>query len=182
MSITLAQPAIWILLTMLAIAAVSDARTGLIPNAVVASGAIGGLLAKLLAVVLGHITLGAMLASTALGFALCSLVPLTLYACGALGGGDLKLFAAIGVCVGPLDGLGIQLWAHVIAVAWLPWHFLRHGGARRTFAGAVRVCTNLFKPKRLRAPIDRAGLTSLRLAPAIFAAAIWVCLLDGARP
>jgi prepilin peptidase CpaA len=165
------QPALFILLAMVGSAAVYDLRSGLIPNRVVASGAIAGVLVQLLAVAFGPALLVPSLSQMGLGFLLCSLVPFALWKAGALGGGDLKLFAAIGLCVGPGSGLDIQLWSHVLAILFLPLYFAREGNWRTALANTGRVFRNAFVR---RAPVS---LTSFRFAPAIFAAVVWVCLL-----
>jgi prepilin peptidase CpaA len=169
------QPAFWVLLATAGSAAVCDLRTGLIPNRIVAWGALAGVLVQLLAVVFGAASLSEVLLRMALGFLVCSLLPLALWFAGALGGGDLKLFAAIGLCVGPGFGLDIQLWAHVLAVSFLPIYFARRGNLRAALVKTGRSFTNVFTR---REPVE---LTSFRFAPAIFAAVVWVSLL-GARP
>ncbi|HKU40711.1 MAG TPA: prepilin peptidase, partial [Polyangiales bacterium] len=87
-----------IVLGMLGAAAVTDLRSGLIPNSLVVAGAAAGVLVQLLAAGLGYLPLGSTLGSMSLGLVVCSIAPGVLYALGALGGGDLKLFAAIGLC------------------------------------------------------------------------------------
>jgi prepilin peptidase CpaA len=169
------QPAFWVLLAMVGSAAVCDLRTGLIPNRLVALGAMAGVLVQLLAVVLGGSSLGQALLQMGLGFLVCTLVPLVLWWAGALGGGDLKLFAAIGLCVGPGFGLDIQLWAHVLAVLFLPIYFVREGNLRSALGKTGRLFLNTFTR---RAPVE---LHSFRFAPAIFAAVLWVTFL-GERP
>ena len=177
MHVFIAQPAWSIVLVMLAVAAVADLRTGEVPNAVAAAGASAGVLAKLLAVGLGHSSLANLVSSTLLGLAACSLVPLALYALGGLGGADVKLFAAIGLCLGPLDGLGVQFWTQLFAAACLPVYFWRTGGALRSLRISARLLANCVLPRRLRRPIDREQLSSFKLVPAMFAAALWVCVV-----
>jgi prepilin peptidase CpaA len=167
---------------MVSSAAVTDLRTGLIPNRVIALGALAGLTAQLLTVFGGTASLGAALASMGLGLLLCSLVPGALYALGALGGGDLKLFAAIGLCAGPALGLDIQVWAYGLAVAFLPLYFLCRGGGRSALRNSARLLVNPFLPKPKQKPVERAQLTSFRFAPAIFVAALWVALFGGGQP
>ncbi|MET0284998.1 MAG: hypothetical protein ABW352_11025, partial [Polyangiales bacterium] len=77
----------------------------------------------------------------------------------------------IGLCVGPGFGLDIQLWAHVLAVLFLPLYFARGSSLRAAFARTGRLFINALTR---RAP---AELTSFRFAPAIFAAVLWVSLL-----
>jgi len=176
------HPALWVMLAMLSIAAVSDLRTGLIPNTVVAWGAAAGVLVQLTTVLLGQVSLGLALQRIALGLLLGSVLPLVLYGFGALGGGDVKLFAAIGVCVGPLSVLAIELWAHVVALCFVPAQLLRGGTLLATLRRSWRVLCNAFVPARRRKPVDTTSFSSLRFAPAIWLAAIWVCVLGEQWP
>lgn len=173
------QPSFWVALTMLAIAAISDLRSGLIPNMLVLIGAGMGVLVQLLA---AGPNFGAALASMLLGLLACSIIPAILWMWGVLGGGDLKLFAATGLCVGPAAGLDIQLAAHLLAVVPLPLFFLRRGGTIRTLRGAWTLLTNVFRPAARRTPLDATQLTALRFAPAIFAGALWVSYFGGVVP
>lgn len=176
------QPAIWVMLAMASIAAVSDWRTGLIPNALLAWGAAAGVLAQLSTVMLGQAPLGLALQHIALGLVLGSVLPLVLYGFGALGGGDVKLFAAIGVCVGPVPVLAIELWAHLVALCFVPAQLLRSGTLLATLQRSGLVLRNAVVPARLRKPVDLTRCSSLRFAPAIWLAAIWVCVLGERLP
>ena len=182
MNPVLEQPCLWVVLTMLGIAAVTDLRSGLIPNSLPLLGAAAGGLVQLWAAGGSGASLTSALADMGLGLLACSIVPSVLYACGGLGGGDLKLFAAIGLCVGPATGLEIQLGAHLLLALVLPLYFLWRGGLRRTFGGTFRLVRNAFSPPAHRMPLDRTQLTSLRFAPAIFGAALWVACFGGSLP
>lgn len=178
----LEHPCLWIVLAMLGIAAITDLYSGLIPNSLVLAGASVGVLVQLLAAWFGDAALLAVLTQMSLGLLACSIGPGVLYALGSLGGGDLKLFAATGLCLGPLLGLQIQLGAHLLAAAFLPLYFLRRGGLRRMLRGVWTLLSSPFVRAERRAPIDRAHLTSMRFAPAIFGAAIWVAWFGGLTP
>ena len=168
------QPALYVMLAMVSIAAASDWRTGLVPNAVVAGGALGGVLVQLLAVVVFDAPLWASLASMLLGLLVCATLPMVLWLTGAMGGGDLKLFAAIGLCVGPRTGVDIQVWAHVIAVLVLPVYLLRAGAARRVLVNLGR----RLRGARSEAPAPEVP-TAFRFAPAILVACVLVTVLRG---
>jgi prepilin peptidase CpaA len=178
---SLEHPCLWIVLTMLGIAAITDLRSGLIPNSLVLSGAVAGVLAQLLTSIAGG-SMSSLLAQMSLGLLACSIVPGVLYALGSLGGGDLKLFAATGLCLGPVLGLEIQLGAHLLAAACLPLYFLRRGGLLRMLRGVWTLLSNPFVSAERKRPIDRAHLTSMRFAPAIFGAAVWVAWFGGVTP
>lgn len=178
----LENSALWIMLAMSGIAAVSDWRTGLIPNSLVAWGAAAGVLVQLMAVLLGQASAGLVAQRVGLGLLLGAALPCLLFGFGALGGGDVKLFAAIGVCVGPLPVLAIELYAHVVALCFVPFVLLREGKLLATLRGSALVLRNAMLPARLRVPLDPAQLSSFRFAPAILLAAIWVCVLGEQWP
>src|SRR6478735_3124360 len=96
-----------------AFAALTDFRTGLIPNWLTVGGLLAGVLGHLLygsLLVDGWLGLHEALASVA-GLVLCAVAPALMYWKGAMGGGDLKLFAAIGALCQPLLGIEIQMHA-----------------------------------------------------------------------
>ena len=182
MDTLLTYPSLLVVVALSGAAALSDLRTGLIPNELVLGGAVAAVLAQLLSVALGHVTWGGALSQLGLGFAAGTLLPLALHAGGALGGGDVKLFAAIGLCVGPQAALGIQFWSQLIAAGFLALQLLVRGGLLQVLRTSGRMFLNLFRPRSRRKPIDRARLTSMRFAPAIFAAVLWVCTFTEYAP
>ena len=171
-----------VMLTMVSVAAITDWRTGLIPNAVVSYGALLGVLAQLAFYALDHVSATQLGLRVGLGILLGAALPLVLYAYGALGGGDVKLFAAIGLCVGPEQVVLILLWSHVIALGLVPLQLGLTGKLLACARTSLQLVRNLFLPRALRTPIPRAQLTSLRFAPAIWAAAIWVSIQEGLLP
>jgi len=166
------------MLVMAAVAAYTDFKTGLIPNRVVLFGALLGGMARLL-VVASAGSSPLVLAYTLLGgIVLCSIVPGVLYALGGMGGGDLKLFAAIGLCMGPLVGMDIQLVSYVVALLLVPLYLAREGRLRATVRQSATVLQNMWLPVARRTPVAREQMTSVRFAPAIFAAALLVTAMQ----
>jgi prepilin peptidase CpaA len=100
-------------------AAVLDARSGRIPNAITVGGALAGAVA--------HATWsgGEGAAFSGLGALAGLLVFFPLFALGGLGGGDVKLMAALGAWVGWRSILGAALYTAVaggvMAVAVALW-------------------------------------------------------------
>lgn len=176
------QAHVWIMFTMVSIAAITDLRTGLIPNAVVGLGAAAGVLVQLLAVGLGDDSLWVALSRIALGGLAGLAMPLVLWSLRVLGGGDVKLFAAIGLCVGPWSAVAIQLWSHIVAVCLLPLWLAPSGQLVPALRTSAQVLFNLFVPVSSRKPVDPSRFTSLRFAPAILAAAFGVCWLGWGAP
>src|SRR5690606_463596 len=97
-------------LSLCAIAAVTDVRTGRIPNRLVAWGlGLGAALPVASALVAARpegvlVALVRELGAAFAGLLVTAAVPLVLFSMRALGGGDVKLFAAVGALAGP--GLG----------------------------------------------------------------------------
>lgn len=130
------------LIALTGTAAVTDSRSGLIPNwlslptlavALLAQLAVGGVADALHAI-------AAVLA--------CALVPLALFALRAMGGGDVKLFAALGALCGASLGLELQLSSYALAAV-----IGLAAAARRGRLGTARATQ-----VRLGAPIFCAAL------------------------
>jgi len=154
-----------------AIAALTDWRTGKIPN-VLTFGALG---AAPVAWVLYDLILGTSrtIALTdgcysILGGFLCALVPLLLYSKGAIGGGDLKLFVAIGTLCRPLVGVEAEVYGFFAAALIAPIGLAYEGKLFRTLKNAVYLTVNPMLPKGRRKDIQPEVLSWFRMGPAIF--------------
>ncbi|HEU4580327.1 MAG TPA: A24 family peptidase [Polyangiaceae bacterium] len=153
-----------------AIAAYTDLRRGLIPNALTLGGALAG--------ALGHLAHGwqlggwssglSALGASLAGGLLCALAPLVLFAKGGMGGGDVKLFAALGVCCHPLLGIEAQLYAFVLAASFVPAQLLRQGRLRELLGRARHALLSPLLPRARRRPLPPVAAHWLRLGPAIF--------------
>jgi prepilin peptidase CpaA len=144
------------------VAAVTDARTGRIPNwltlpatgvALAAHAALGGA---------GGLTEGVA------GLLLCAGVPWLVFRSSggrAIGGGDVKLFGALGGLLGPLAGLEIELGAMalVLVVALVKLAFA--GQLLRVAAATARLLAAPFSKRTPR--LEPVALTEMRLGPAI---------------
>jgi prepilin peptidase CpaA len=167
-------PSAWALygavLTITLFAAVTDTRTGLIPNKLT--------LPVLVAAIATHTVLsgtsGLML--SVLGMLICGATPFLFHRLGAMGGGDVKLFAALGALAGPGMGLEIQLLSMSSALAWGLCVLAYRGKLFSMIGRAGRVLLGLFwPPARHKAPAEHE-LTSMRIGLAIFAGSlITVC-------
>jgi prepilin peptidase CpaA len=146
-----------LVLVVTAAAAVTDARSGRIPN---------GLSLSLLAVVFSGDLVrggtGAFLASLS-GLVLCGAVPLFLFSRGAMGGGDVKLLAAIGSALGWARGLEVQITAYVAAALYAVAMLACRGELMRTLASAARLFvpvprTGTVVPSDAEPPAVRLGV------------------------
>jgi len=150
------------------IAAVTDLRTGLIPNRLTVP--------LLVLAIAGHgIALGWHGAGLALlGALVCGATPFLFHRLGAMGGGDVKLFAALGALAGPGMGLEIQLLSMTAAFVWGLCVMAYRGRLIETLRNVGRVLVGLFWPpaRRRQSPEDAPELTSMRIGLAIFAGAL----------
>lgn len=149
------------------IAAITDLRTGLIPNVLT-------LPALALAIALHGLFVGATAAGlSALGALMCGLTPFVFFRLGAMGGGDVKLFAALGAIAGPGLGLEIQLLSLTAAFIYGLSVMTYRGKLLVTLRNVGRVFAGLFwPPARARREQAAPELTSLRIGAAIFAGAL----------
>jgi len=164
-------PALPWLLAITATAAVTDARTGLIPNWLTLPTLVVAPLAQL--VCIGP----AGVAHAIAGALACGLPPLVLFVLRAIGGGDVKLFAALGALCGASLGLELQLASYVIAAVLGLGAAARHGLAIPILTRALRL---LWSPRRSTHPPSTSAepLASIRLGVSIFAAALVLCAVD----
>lgn len=144
-------------LAIAATAAVTDHRTGEIPNwltlpplaiAPVAFGVLGG----------------AWAAAASLGAALvCGLVPYLLFRRGAAGGGDVKLFAAVGALTGVNVGLEAELLTllatAIVTLGQLAWR----GRLLATLSNSLFLALNPVLPRRHRRAVAPELMTMVRL-------------------
>lgn len=127
------------LLALCAAAALTDFRTGLIPNWLTLPSLALAPLAQLIAVGPGACG-GALLGALA-----CALVPLVLFGLNAIGGGDVKLFAALGALAGTAVGLEIQVLGYALASVWALTALAYRGALWATLARALGL---LLRPLR----------------------------------
>jgi prepilin peptidase CpaA len=154
------------LLLVTAISAVTDARTGRIPNVLT----LPVLLVALVAHGLGGGAAGGIV--SLLGVLVCVLPPLLAFRLGGMGGGDVKLLAAIGALVGPGRGLEVQCLAYVVTTAAAIVVLGRRGRLRR-LARAVR------RAARKRGTVPREEtLVAFRLGVPVFVAAVAIVALE----
>lgn len=144
-------------LLIAAIAAVTDFRTGEIPNWLT----LPPLAAAPIAYAIIDWPWGAVQSIAAI--AICGLVPYLLFRRGAAGGGDVKLFAAIGAVAGIAVGIEVQLVtfmaAALISLGRLAWH----GKLFKTLANSAFLGLNPILPHRWRREVAPELMTMVRL-------------------
>lgn len=163
------------------LAAYTDVRRGLIPNALTVGGMLAG--------TVGHLTYGwylegwraglAALATSAAGALLAAVVPALLFLKGSLGGGDVKLFAALGACCQPLLGIEVQLYSFILAAAFAPARLAYEG---RLFHVIGQTCLALCQrvwPRGPRRELPSETRYWMRLGPAVLGGVL-ITLLEHA--
>lgn len=162
-----------------AVAAVIDLRTGLIPNRLVAAGALAApLYLGAIAWVEGVDRVPAALLSMTAGALVASVVPLILFRMGGLGGGDAKLLAVLGLLLGPSLGLQAELYAFVFAALFGPIKLILDGNLIPSMRASSGLLVSFVTGGRRGQPLEQVneGLTSLRFGPAILAGTLLVAV------
>jgi len=148
------------------VAAITDARTGHIPNWLTLPPLVVGPLAWTHHGGLWNID-GSLVLSV-LSALVCSLVPWILFRKAAIGAGDVKLFAAVGA-LGLLSlGIEAQFYSFcagsLFAMARLAWE----GRLFRTLGNTVFLALDPVLPRKWRRPMTRELMTKMRFGAAIF--------------
>jgi prepilin peptidase CpaA len=179
---TALQPVFWPLLLAVVLtgaAAIWDLRTGLIPNRLVAAGAIATIvLTVLVAAPRGSVAIGGALLSMLAGLVLVSLVPLLLYRMDGIGGGDVKLLAVVGAALGPYLGIEAEMYAFACVVLYAPARLVFEGKLIKSLRMSGMLLIRPLVPRHRRSePTKVEELTAFRFGPAIFAGTLAVVVL-----
>jgi prepilin peptidase CpaA len=163
------------MLCVAAVAAVTDWRTGYIPNWLT-------LPVVVIAPPAYYLGYGSpALIGSLVGLFACAFVPYLLFRKDAIGGGDVKLFAALGAVGGIQLGIEAQLFglgaAAIFGLAIMAWR----GALRRTLMTVFRLATNPIAPKNLRAEVTPDMMTSMRLGVPVFVGTVTAILAAGFR-
>jgi len=157
------------------IAAVTDYKTGRIPNQLTFSTMFVGLATNCLA---GG--LSGLLRSLA-GLCVCATVPAVIYKASqgrGIGGGDIKLFAGLGALLGITQGLEAELSSFLLLAVFAMVRLAFDGQLTRTIARSLRVTAALFVPNlRFRDGELPLAMTEMRMGPAIALGVVSVLVL-----
>lgn len=154
------------------VAAITDVRTGIIPNSL-----------TLPPIVLAASAYGASGGIRAMGLSLlaacvCGLVPYALFRARAMGGGDVKLFAALGALHGHdlTEGLRIQVLSFAVASLAVLCACCTRRSLRTVVRQASQGSRQLLRGRRPLPTLGNEGLGQLRLGGFVLLAT----LLQGA--
>ncbi|MBN1653972.1 MAG: prepilin peptidase [Deltaproteobacteria bacterium] len=158
------------ILAIASIAAVTDARKGVIPNwltlpALFGAPSVYGLIQGIDAFV-----------SSLLGLFICGFAPFLLFIRRATGGGDVKLFAAIGSICGVRWGMEIELISLIVAAIYALARLALNGKLMRTLTNSGWLLLDLVLPRARRKEIRPEYMASVRMGGAVLVAALWVIL------
>lgn len=183
---TALSPVFWPLILAVVLtgaAAIWDLRTGLIPNRLVATGAIATIVLNvLIAAPRGMTAVGVALLSMLAGLVLVSLVPLFLYRMDGIGGGDVKLLAVVGAALGPYLGIEAEMYAFAFVVLYAPARLILEGRLKQSLQTTGALIMRPLTPKHRRKPTaSLEEMTAFRFGPAIFAGTLAVVVLRWAE-
>ncbi len=158
------------------VSAVTDARTGRIPDAVTVPAALAGLALRACEGS-GHVPDGVA------GFIMVATPPWLLYRTTkgrGIGGGDVKLFAALGAIVGVARGLEMEVSAVLLLGVFALVRLAFVGRLWQVTKSAARLAANPFLPARLRIEVTPEALTEMRMGPAIAVAVVTTLVMERA--
>jgi prepilin peptidase CpaA len=156
------------------VAAITDARTGHIPNWLTLGALVGAIGWHFAAgIAFAHSWRGGLegVGASLVGALLCSAVPAFMYWRGAIGGGDIKLFAALGALSTPLIGIEMEMYAFIAAALIAPAKLAYHGLLFQTLGRSFSLLANPFRKVENRKELPPEMMTWFRLGPAIFVGA-----------
>lgn len=152
------------------VAAVIDARKGVIPNSLTLP-----LLGTALAahgIFFGFRGLGFAL----LGAGLCGLVPFVMFQKGAMGGGDVKMFTALGALLGPHAGLEALFLSFTVGTIYGCARLAFRGELLATLGRSLKLLAGTFS-SRFRGTTHETLSATMPLGPAIFVGTILAAFL-----
>jgi prepilin peptidase CpaA len=169
---TLALLPMAIALVVTAIGAVTDLRTGHIPNWLTFGGiALGPLVHGGMHAREGLKAAAAAFGLSIVGMLTCAAIPLVLWLAdeNSILPGDIKMIGATGALLRTLVGLEATFYAFIAAMIFAGAKMAWDGKLFRTLGNALTLLVNPFRPKEKRRALEPSMMTSMRFGPFIFA-------------
>lgn len=161
-----------IAMALCGVAAITDLRSGLIPNWLTLPVIVGAPLVH------GWLRGPGALLQSLLALLLCGLVPYLMFRAGGMGGGDVKLFAALGALGGISFGLQVELVAMLTASVWGLGVLAYRGCLFAALLRSIQLALGRLWPKRWRRTVDAEHMTQIRLGAPIAVAVIGCVIAD----
>ncbi len=158
-------------LAVAAVAAVTDWRSGEIPNWLTYGALALGPLLNVGRMLVAHETMDSALTEggfSILGALVCALVPALLYRQGAIGGGDLKLLAGLGALLQTMFGVEAEMYGFFAAALIAPARLAYEGKLTATIKNSFTILANMFLPKPKQRHVEETALSWFRLGPPLF--------------
>jgi prepilin peptidase CpaA len=162
-----------------AAAAITDLRTGHIPNGLTLPLFALGPAAALFEAHRRGAPLGPAALACAVGVAVCGAVPYLLFRLGGMFGGDVKLLAGLGAVLGPMVGLEAQLDAFVAAALFALGRMAFRGQLFAVLGRSARLAVRAVSKEA--EPVPEELMTVMRFGPAAFVG-VAVALVAGGPP
>ena len=153
-------------LALAAGAALTDARTGHIPNWLTLPPLAIAPLAFLVSVA-PRVAVMSLLSAL-----ICGLIPYLMFRKGAAGGGDVKLLAALGATGGASFGIETQLFGFALAAMASLLLLAYRGKLLRTLGNALFIAVNPLLPKRHRRALQSENMSTIRMGIPFFLGAL----------
>ncbi len=153
-------------LALTAGAAVTDARTGHIPN--------GLTLPPIIIAPLAYLAFAGPRAAalSVVAALLCGFLPYLMFRKGAAGGGDVKLLAAVGAVAGASFGIETQIFGFALATFVSLGLLAYRGRLLATFANALFLLINPFLPRARKRPLAQESMSTIRMGIPFFLGAV----------
>jgi prepilin peptidase CpaA len=162
-----------------AAAAITDLRTGHIPNGLTLPLFALGPAAAMFEAQRRGAPLGPAALACLAGVAVCGAVPYLLFRLGGMFGGDVKLLAGLGAVLGPMLGLEAQLDAFVAAALFALGRMAFHGQLFAVLGRSARLAMRAVSKES--EPVPEELMTVMRFGPAAFVGVV-VAVVAGGPP
>lgn len=151
-----------------AVAAVTDARKGTIPNWLTLPAlALGPFAHAAHGYAVGGTRDALFLGIAAVAGALvCGFVPWIAFRFGSMGGGDVKLLAAVGALCMPAVGIEAEAYGMLAATVLVLGQMAFRGVLFRTLKNVAILLLNLVLPRSRRREVESSTIAWVRLGPA----------------
>ena len=158
-------------LSVAAVAAWTDWRSGTIPNRLTFGALLLAPVAHFAAAMLlghSHVALEAA-GMSIVGAATCGIVPFLMYRSGGMAGGDVKLLAALGAICLPTLGIEAQVFGLFFATFYAAGVLAYEGRLWATTKNVLVMALNPLRKKENKQTVCKELMTQMRFGPSVLA-------------